>query len=774
MRPFAACVMLLLLTVAATAQPIFTADFEAATDGVPDGWRFSADRGECAGAWDEAEPPPTGHSIRLEVPEDATARATWSYADRIPADPDTCYRLSFKVMIATPGGAGGYVIIYENGEPAPSHWHMTGRMGGIQDWHDVAITFRTRPDCEWLQLQCKLWHAVGHCWYDDVVIEQIPEDELEVKPSPANYLPEDDGSPLQLMFYPAQRRPDRTIHLLPGALNPVAMFFWGDAAAVADPHLIIETPPTVAIAGPVVAGRFPFAEPFEAVAEPVERDGVALSRWRVPIQAESLAQYLKPDAPSWERYHFIYAQPGEGCPDEFVWRWRLESAGEVGPLHELPARLVAREDGSLAPVPDFRLFTQHSDALRRPTPEGRARVLDYLQYAGIGGGLAVSYYGLDYKPVDQELEAAGYFTWTWSWHGYGGAMEPGQEIVYAEDAPRKRKLVCPQVQAERQEPFWSWLVERYAAALERERPWIIMNFEPPWSSQVCFCERCRRAFAKFADLDETEVLAMTTDEIRKLPDDPWGLFRVHQNDLIIEAHVDAARQTDPDIKFGVCGPPWTEWHAAHGMDISLFEPEVFLHAPMIYRPPAEYGDLVHSTCENTSALVMPFLLASDVAVPGVFPSAADVQLNMLATALSGGDGAVLWVGIESLDGEIMNALRRSMNEIRELQRYITGGERLTDLATEIEPGAVRQVVIGERTIEMPSENALAPVMVWGWRSERGHLEAAINYDEEAPHSIRLTAPGIASARSLYGAAPAVDGDAVVIAVAPGEFTALAW
>ena len=176
--------------------------------------------------------------------------------------------------------------------------------------------------------------------------------------------------------------------------------------------------------------------------------------------------------------------------------------------------------------------------------------------------------------------------------------------------------------------------------------------------------------------------------------------------------MDAARQTDPDIKFGVCGPPWTEWHAAHGMDISLFEPEVFLHAPMIYRPPAEYGDLVHSTCENTSALVMPFLLASDVAVPGVFPSAADVQLNMLATALSGGDGAVLWVGIESLDGEIMNALRRSMNEIRELQRYITGGERLTDLATEIEPGAVRQVVIGERTIEMPSDNALAPVMVW--------------------------------------------------------------
>ena len=122
----------------------------------------------------------------------------------------------------------------------------------------------------------------------------------------------------------------------------------------------------------------------------------------------------------------------------------------------------------------------------------------------------------------------------------------------------------------------------------------------------------------------------------------------------------------------------------------------------------------------------------------------------------------------------MNALRRSMNEIRELQRYITGGERLTDLVMETAPEAVRTVVVDDLAIEMPSENSNAPVMVWGWRSERGHLAAAINYDEETAHTVRLSAPGIAAARSLFGPAPERDDDGIVVRLEPGQFAALSW
>lgn len=753
------------------ADPMFTADFERATDGVPDGWVFQRTRGECSGAWDAAEPPPAGHSIRLDVPHDATARATWHYANKIPAAPETCYRLRLQVMLAIPGATGAYVIVYENGVEAPANWHMTQRMGGLQDWHEVVLTFKTRPDCEWLRLQCKLWHAVGHCWFDDIVIEPIPETEMLAVPSSVDYQPPRDGFPLQLLWYPAQRRPDRTIHLLPGLVNPVTAFFWGDRARVADPHLIIEAPEGLRLVGPVVAGRCPVPPRFDPIPEPIERDGQRLVRWRLPIPAESLSNYLRPDGPSWERYHYVYALPQSGCPERFTWRWRLETGGELGPEHELQAHLVPRDEHDLAPVPGFRLFAQHTDALRLPTPEGRAQVLQYLRYAGISGGLALSYWGLEDKPLDRELEQEGFFTWTWAWHGYQGPAGEGRAVVN-DRSETDPKLVCPQLQAERDPQFWSWLVERYAAALQRERPWLIMNYEPPVFN-VCFCPRCRRAFAQFAGMSEADVMAMTPQQLQALPDQAWGRFRAHQNALIIQAHVAAAHQSDPELKFGVCGPPFTEWIAQRGMDIRLFEPAVFLHAPMIYQPPQQYAALVRSTCENTSALVMPFLLASDMAVAEVFPSANDVRLNLLATALSGGHGAVLWVGMESLDGEIMNALRRSMNEIRTLERYIVGAERLSELTPEVQPAATRPVRVGERTIDMPRENSEAPVMAWGWRSATGRLVAVINYGS-APRSVRLAVPGIANAQALFGPAPQPQGEAVLMETPAQELTACTW
>ena len=766
------CLVAAAVAGAALGQSIFTADFTPADGALPEGWQFISARGECSGVVDTTEPA-GGSSIRLDVPADETARATWAYAPRIAVQPETCYRLSFKVMLATPGGQGAYVIVYENGYEGPTHWHMTPRLGGMCDWHEQTITFKTRPDCEWLKLQCKLWEAVGSCWYDDLKIELIPEHEFTPAPSTVDYQPDDDGSPLQLLFYPAHRRPDRTLYLLDSAVNPIGMFFWGQGEQIDNPHLIIEAPPALRMIGPVVAGRSAFPDPFEPTPEVVERDGQQLSRWRVPIQVDSLTPWLKPDASRWDRYHFTYARPEPGCPESFILRWYLETRGRGGPEHEIAVRVVERDTAHSTPPPDFRLFTQHSDALRLPTADGRDAVLDYLHYAGIGGGLALSYYGIEYKPVDEELDRKGYFTWTWAWHGYGGAMEPGQQIVYDPDAKSPRKLVCPQVQAERQEPFWSGLVEGYEKALERDRPWIIVNYEPPWID-VCFCERCRKAFAKWAGLSEADVLEMTPKQMRELPDYAWGRFRAHQNDLIIQAHVDAARQTDPDIKFGVCGPPWTQWHADHAMDIRTYEPEVFLHAPMIYTSPRQYAEMTRSTCENTGALVMPFLLASDVAVPNVFPSAADIRLNMLATALSGGDGAVLWVGIESLDGEVMNALRRSMQEIAQVQPYIFGGQRRDDVVAKPAATSVRTVVVGDRQIEMPSANSEAPIMLWAWESDAGRLVATISYDATTAHTLRVSGPGIASARSLLGPAVEPDGDAVKLHLEPGGVAALVW
>lgn len=776
MRTLLICtVMMCALTTAGMgAETIFSADFAGQT--TAEGWQFANQRGQASGEFDATEPPEQPGSIRCDIPADNSARTTW-VAPRIELKPNTAYRLRFRVMLGDIGNGsrGAYVILYENHVQDAEHWHMTPYMRGSRDWHDREIVFITREDTTWGRLECKLWGVTGHAWFDDIVLEEISRDELQLEDARGGrlVLPEDDGFALQTIFYPAHRRADSTMHLLPERLNPIAMFPYGRPDEIAEPAIVIEAPEGVTVSGPVVTGREPLPEPIEVTPEAVQRDGQAYLRWRLPIREETLRTGLKPDGPNWTRYHFVYALPAEGCPQQFQLYWRFENAGEQGPEHTIAAALVPNEGPNIEPVDGFELYAQHSDALRLPTSEGRNALLDYLFYSGIRGGLALSYYQPELRPIDDEMGERGWFTWTWRWYGYGGEPAEGQEIVYESESARRRGTVCPQVQVEMLEPHATWLREFYANALAIERGWLIMNYEPPVFS-VCFCERCRREFARQSGLNVDDVLAMTPQEIQALPDHAWGGFRAWQNERIIKNHAAVIREIDPDCLFGVCGPPWNQWTADRGQDIRRFEPDVGLHAPMIYRDPADFEPQIRATCENTNALVMPFTLGSDIAVPATFPDAWDQWANMMATALSGGDGVILWVGIESLDGEIMNSLRHSMEQIRVLRPYIDGAERGAGVTIAAEVRNLRTVTVGDREIEVGSENSQIPVRDWQWSGPRGRMLALINYDREASHLVRIEAPGIEGAQALLGPAGAMEGDALVIDLAPGELAAVAW
>lgn len=765
-----------LLAVSVSAQTVFLEDFEAGADGTLARWSFQQARGQCAGIWDESEPTPAGRSVRLDITADATARATWYCTEKIAVEPDTGYELTFRLMIAdvAAGSKGAYLIVYENGYEAPSHWHMDRFQRGSQDWHPRRLTFITRPDTTWLKLQCKLWETTGHAWFDDIAIRRIERDQVDAESSQTAWLPVEDGWPLQLAWYPAHRRADRTLCLLSDALNPVALFFRGDKARVNAPHLLIETPGQMTVTGPMVLGRRPPPAMLELKPERVVRDDEPRFVWRIPIDESFLKAHLKPDGIGWEKYCFIYVTPEPECAREFTWRWRLENSGAAGPAHELPGRLVPRlGPGALEPLPRFKLYAQHSSALRYPTRQGRARILDTLFYAGIRGGLALSFYQAELKAVDTELNEAGFCTWSWAWHGYGGPCKDDQKLVFASAKSRPRGAVCPQVQAERLEPFWSWLVERYRKPLALDMPWLIMNYEPP-VFDVCFCARCRTEFAQFAALHAARVDEMAPKEIQSLPDNQWGRFRAQQNARVIRTHVAAIRKTDAHIRIGICGPPQDDWTANRGMDIRLFEPEVTLHAPMIYRKPSDYERFVRSTCEQTNVDVMPFLLASDVAVKYEFPTAKDVRLNMLATALSGGQGAILWVGMESLDGEYLAALRRSMEEIRQLEPYIAGGTRRADVGVALTASGEREVRVGDRVLTVTAQNTVSPVRSWAWESGRGTMVGLINYDTELARTVTLTGDGIGVVTSLLGPAPERLAGGVSVRLAPGEFGMLVW
>lgn len=757
---------LLCLTLAlpAMAQVVWQENFEQGQD-QPDNWSFGATRGAVSGAWDDAEPA-GGRSIRLQVSEPA-GRATWTYTPRLPLKPSTNYRLQLKVMRAGVEPAGrAYLILYENGVEAPASWHVSPYLNGTQDWRAYDIIFRTRDDASWGRLQCKLWEAPGYAWFDDLVLEELgPEASPEAfkvqRPTPP-----DDGSPLQLMWYPAQRRPDNTLYLLPGHTNPVAFFAWGRSAEVTEPFLIVETPPQVTVHGPVVCSRETIPDPVEVKPEPTTRDGKPALRWRVPVREEQLKARVRPDGPNWTAYHFIYIEPRAGCPESFNWRWQTECGGVAGPVHEIPAQLAPRAKGKLERVPSFPLYAQHSDALRLPTTQARQGVLDYLNYAGIEGGLSLGSYQREYHAIDQELGRRGYFTWEWLWDGYS---QPGGEqypLVYDTDnAPRK--LMCPQAQVEKAEPWWTQLGERYRGRIHPDTTMLIINFEPPVFN-CCFCERCRKVFAAQAKLPVEQVLGMTPQEIQQLPDNAWGRFRAGQNGQIVKHHIEAIHAVDPKVQVGLCGPAYHEWTANRGMDIRLFEPEVGFHAPMIYSVGTAYADPIRSTSENTKAPVIPFVLASDLAVPRVFPTPDELRVNLLATAASGGDGAVLWVGIESLDGEYMNALRQALQEIALMEPFVRQGKRAEGLKLQVVPEQVRTVKVGDKTFEVSPSNSDTPMIrQWAWRGPQGMLALIVNYDELSVQ--RLEVPG---AKPLFGRAPSMEDGKSVLVLQPGELAAV--
>lgn len=757
---------LTLLTTPALAQVVVSHDFETAPNGRPSGWQFSAQRGQCEGAWIDGEPA-GGHSLQCRITDDPTARATWVYPGKIEVQPNTPYRVSYRSLLAEVSPTCNvYLILYENGLEDPAHWHRTVFEHGSRDWHTVSLTFRTGPETTWLKAQLKLWYGSGTAFFDDFRLEQLPAgspvgDEATQRPYPAS-----DGSPLQCYWYPAQRRPDGTVHLVQGQFNPVAFFPWGAKEQVDEPYLVLTLPPEVKVAGPVVSGRLPM--PPDVTVKP-ERVG-SLNRWRLPIPKDGLLPVMRPEQPLWTAYHFVYVTPGEGCPREFEWQWQVENGGQLGPEHTVPAKLSPSPAGAARRTDWFPIYAQHTGALRYPTESGRAGVLKWAALAGIEGGLSLTHYQPEYAKIDEELHAAGFNTWGWKFDGWGvGANVPGERCVDRDGQPVPSKLT-PYLQAAGDEAWYRSLADYYRRKLATGLQKLIIDYEPN-IYQVDFSPGNRAAFAAWAKLAPAKVAALTAQELRELPGSLWGKFTAEQNGAIVKYHLAAIHEIDPQVKVGLCCSSRLPEIAAHGMDIKLFEPEVGFHAPMIYRVGTAYEREIRATCEAVTKPVLPFVLASDLAVPPTFPSPAELRTNLLVTALAGGRGAILWVGLESLDAEYLLAVRDALESIEQLEPYLRGGRRDDLSLLGIEPGGTRQVKVGERAVTVTTNGTEPELRTWVWQSPHGTLAAIANYGAEPkPVVIR----GAQGAKSVLGSAPKARAAEAVLTVAAGEVCAVGW
>jgi hypothetical protein len=711
---------LLALTVAA-GPAVIRESFEG--EALPADWRLAVARGDCTGRWDAENAFRSQHSLRLAIPQGATARAHWRYAPKVPLKPDTNYRLSVRMLTLNVTGEA-YAILYENGEEVPDHWHVTRKVSGSHDWEEYAVLFRTRPDTSWARLILKLRHGTGYAWFDDVVLE---ESDLTPQEDPGvRQFPVDDGFPLQAMWSPAQWTQRNVLHVVRGELNPLSVFFRGTPDALDRPALVIAASPGLTVAGSLFPGRGPVADAVEGTPDGTQR-------WRFPLATEALVRASLGNGYRWDRYFHLGLDVPAEAPATGQFTWWFENAGKAGPRHVLPVQ--ARDLGQpLAPASDFRVLIQHTGILRSPSVDENLRMFRYLRLGAVEGGLAPSHYDPALGSTDLALAKEGFASHSWRFEGFGASRALGPRAVDVGGKEVASKI-CPSAQLSLgtwREALQAYYRKRLANGLKR----LIIDYEPPASS-VCFCPVCRRAFAEQNALPMAGTLTLPGERLRQQYRVAWAAFCAKRHGEIVRLHCQIIREIVPGAEVGLCSWPGTEAVAAGGGDIRRFEADATFHMPMIYCKGLTYHDRVAGTCARTTIPVLPFIELSDISQPRHL-TPDELRMNTLATALSGGGGAVLWVGAECLDAQYLASLRQALQEIRSMRQWVAWRREPVSWVS-VCPAAelTRTIQVDGKPIPIAASDIHPYLRQHVWGDAKRAVVAVLNYDAEKDYDMLI-------------------------------------
>ena len=722
---FRLCLMGLTSWTLFAAEPVKHWDFEGKTESAALGhWHVARARGACSGKWDAEHASSGQHSLRLSIPHDVTARAHW-VAPRITVKPDTAYQVDFWIKTLNVAGEA-YVILYENGKQTPKSWHVSARFTGTRDWQPARVTFRTHPDTTFLTLVCKLRHGTGYAWFDNITVREIPLSDLPEDTSNQRHPPPDDGFPIQALWTPAQWTQNNTLYLVRGYLNPLSLFFRGRKEEIRQPALIIEVPEGFNLRGPLVRGRGPRVPDGVGETTTSRHDGMTWQVTRLPLATSLLFAGAFRQRFHWENYFHVCvdvpATPPAGSPSL---RWRFENDGKPGPWHALPI-VTQPPPSSPPPSADFRLFIQHTGPLRHPNESVRERLVAYLALAGIGGGLAPSYYDPALVDADRQLAALGFASHTWRFEGWDYS-HPGNFAAVDIDGKTLPRKICPLAQQKRAQPWFGDLQAAYRERLKSGLRRLIIDYEPASWFTMCYCPRCRQAFAEHYHLPLQECLTLPGRELRRRWAKQWAEFQARQHAAIVSLHSAVIQQAAPGTQLGLCSWEGTAAAVDHGQDIRLFEPSIAFHAPMIYTKGPAYHDRVAETCTRTDRPVLPFVELFDLSQPRSL-TPAELRMNLLATGFAGGGGAFLWVGMECLDAEYLAAAAGAVRDIVLARKRVAPQTGTGDWAA-IEPVAkTRQTVLVDGH-PIAVQDTTGGIRFHQWGNAERCVVAILNYRE---------------------------------------------
>lgn len=478
-----------------------------------------------------------------------------------------------------------------------------------------------------------------------------------------------DLSKIKTIVYPALNRNNSTA-FMKGIPNHLLFYYYGQNDGISQAELQLDLPAELTLTGlcQVRINNIYSGKPT-VTTENITRNNQNYIRYHIELKdLENLSPKL-----STAYNHIVYIEADQQMQTgEVDIYWKLNIDGANGIERILKAKVLPLISPATN-VKDFQVSLFFGGSITNPDMGGHlmyhpdddtvvgSKIRDFCHLFGIN-------YGWKPEPANLSDFIAVHAGWL-NYGGWGMSENVGHPRI-DKDGNTLGGYACPTYIGQEGVNFSTDIIQQLQAEyLSINAQYIMPDYELQKDQFECFCPNCIQAFKTFANLSSS--LTLTPEIIEQQYSNDWSEFLCKQNADILSQVVSICRLSAPLAQIYVCAnyvfdDAYTK-KVCH--DVSLFDPYVDAHMPMIYYSGKEFYEKIDTTCTSLSKPVIPHMCVNDVVyLSAIHMSPQAMRMNMFATFTSGGKGIGFYPGLSSFDGEYYYELGRTLNDVATLKQ----------------------------------------------------------------------------------------------------------
>lgn len=489
-------------------------------------------------------------------------------------------------------------------------------------------------------------------------------------------------------------------YMIKGEISHLYFHLWGEKGKIDSPKLILELPEGIKVLcawhGMQAGGSYK----IDGIIS--EDSGEDFVRWIIPLRKDILEKYIRKGPNKWSRSNlFIIFETGKDIKiDKANAFWYLETNGQKGKEKPLEINIIPPL-GEVKKPSRIKFYFYGPALFNCPDEDIWERIFSLFDRINIKGG--VRHFSVS---VGKKLAKRGWQILDFGGEGWGGwaggywgvrnpnrILKPGlkvEDIIITLRNGKKsknRRSICPTYMIENSDPgevYFEEVKKRVKECYWEGVAGMINDYEIAWEksevspTRSCFCPRCKKAFAKFSNLNPEEIENLTPSEILSKYKSQWLKFRHWQLVKMMDIYNRAVKAVDPKLKSVVSSAPLT-W-SNYPIKVKNYDKYIDEHWPMAYKTGPSLMSLVEVTCKGLKKTVVPILAGEYYGFP-----AEEVYMNIIAACSSGAKSIAYFPGDFGLNGSYIKAFAKASDKLFIVENFYLDGERI-DKSVSVEKG----------------------------------------------------------------------------------------